>query len=135
MMSTSLCEKCLHTRQCVITLKPDDDRNIDTNVLHRSDDNVGNYVALNNATENVDQYRLYIAVGQYDLECFADPLPGGSTADGPGSLPVGHHAVLPGPIVPMANPAPLTHAADVTFQRHVVQAKLRCLVFPFILLG
>src|SRR5690606_1250058 len=65
----------------IITFQTHHHRHFHADFLDRADDAFGNHVAAHDATEDVDQYGLHVAVGKDDLERLGHPLLGGTTAD------------------------------------------------------
>src|SRR5581483_9833938 len=49
-------------------LKPHDERHLEPDFLHRSDDPFGDDVAFHDAAENIDEDALHVRVGSDDLE-------------------------------------------------------------------
>src|SRR5690606_26290684 len=104
----------------VVAFKANDDRNLDADFFHCTDDAFGNHVAANDAAEDVDQNGRDIAVGQNDLERFGNALFGSTTAN---VEEVGRLAAVQVDDVhgTHGQAGTVDHAADVAFEGNVVQ--------------
>ncbi|KAF1856457.1 hypothetical protein Lal_00048580, partial [Lupinus albus] len=118
----------------VVAFQADDHRDLHADFLHCTDDAFGNHVATNDTAEDVHQYGSDVAVGQDDLEGFGHALFGRATAD---VEEVGRLATVQVDDVHGAHgqASAVDHAADVAFQRDVVQFPLLRMGFTSVVLG
>jgi hypothetical protein len=106
------------------TLEADHDRHRDADLAHRGDDPLGDQVAAHDATEDVDQHRAHLVVGQDDLERLGDARRGGATTD---VEEVGRCAAVQLDQVHGRHrkAGAVHHAADRAVERDVVEIVLR----------
>src|ERR1700722_11913849 len=65
----------------VCALQAHDQRNLETHVLHRGDNTLGNDIAAHDPTENVDENAFHVRISSDDLEGCGHFVLGGAAAD------------------------------------------------------
>src|ERR1700722_20693390 len=65
----------------VCALEAHDQRNLETDLLHRGDNTLGNDVAAHDSTENVDENAFHVRIGSDDFERCGDFVLGGAPAN------------------------------------------------------